>query len=145
MPLPNVCMFGTGEYTTGFTPSGASKSDKSTGVTALVMLDLKRRGKVGRIGMCGTDGRKLPLGETTALLARRREEPRAAARSREEPRAGSAQAASSPLLAHAARRAAATYGELGRARSDVAASLRSLLAPCSARTPRAAGEQKCAT
>lgn len=57
---PNVLMIGTGEYTTGFTGSGASDSDKSTGVVALVMLDLKRRGKVGRLGMCGTNGPKLP-------------------------------------------------------------------------------------
>ncbi len=58
--MPNVLMLGTGEYTTGYTSEGASTSDKSTGVVALVMLDLKRRGKVGRLGMCGTDGRKLP-------------------------------------------------------------------------------------
>ena len=59
--LPNVLMLGTGEYTTGYTAKGASDSDKSTGVVALVMLDLQRRGKVGqKIGMCGTDGRKLP-------------------------------------------------------------------------------------
>ncbi len=56
----NVLMLGTGEYTTGFTGSGASDSDKSTGVVALVMLDLKRRGKIGRLGMCGTNGPKLP-------------------------------------------------------------------------------------
>lgn len=60
-PIPvNVLMLGTGEYTTGFTGSGASDSDKSTGVAALVMLDLKRRGKIGRLGMCGTNGPKLP-------------------------------------------------------------------------------------
>lgn len=53
-------MLGTGEYTTGFTGQGASNSDKSTGVVALVMLDLRNRGKIGKIGMCGTDGRKLP-------------------------------------------------------------------------------------
>jgi len=53
-------MLGTGEYTTGFTASGASNSDKSTGVVALVMLDLKRLGKVRRLGMCGTNGTKLP-------------------------------------------------------------------------------------
>jgi len=53
-------MLGTGEYTTGFTGAGASDSDKSTGVVALVMLDLKRRGKVGHLGMCGTNGPKLP-------------------------------------------------------------------------------------
>ena len=29
--MPNVLMLGTGEYTTGFTGEGASKSDKSTG------------------------------------------------------------------------------------------------------------------
>ena len=48
---PGVLMLGTGEYTTGFTGQGASDSDKSTGVVALVMLDLRRRGKVGRLGM----------------------------------------------------------------------------------------------
>ena len=57
---PNVLMLGTGEYTTGFTAQGAANSDKSTGVVALVMLDLQRRGKVGRLGMCGTNGTKLP-------------------------------------------------------------------------------------
>jgi len=57
---PNVLMLGTGEYTTGFTSQGAAKSDKSTGVVALVMLDLRRRGKVSTLGMCGTDGAKLP-------------------------------------------------------------------------------------
>ena len=56
----DVLMLGTGEYTTGFTGQGAANSDKSTGVVALVMLDLQRRGKVGKIGMCGTDGTKLP-------------------------------------------------------------------------------------
>ena len=58
---PNVLMIGTGEYTTGFIGTGAADSDKGTGVVALVMLDLQRRGKVGRLGMCGTNGkRKLP-------------------------------------------------------------------------------------
>ena len=60
MPPPNVLMLGTGEYTTGFASGGAAKSDKSTGVVALVMLDLRRRGKVAKIGMCGTNGAKLP-------------------------------------------------------------------------------------
>jgi len=50
---------GTGEYTTGWTGSGPADSDKRAGVVALCMLDLKRRGKVGRIGMCGTNGHKL--------------------------------------------------------------------------------------
>jgi len=56
----NVCMFGTGEYTTGFTGKGAANSDKSTGVVALVLLDLRRRGLVARLGMVGTNGKKLP-------------------------------------------------------------------------------------
>ena len=38
-------MLGTGEYTTGWVGK-ASDSDKSTGVVALVMLDLKRRNKI---------------------------------------------------------------------------------------------------
>ena len=59
-PPPGVLMLGTGEYTTGFVGTGAANSDKSTGVVALVMLDLQRRGKVGRVGMCGTNGKKLP-------------------------------------------------------------------------------------
>ena len=57
---PAVLMIGTGEYTTGYTVEGASKSDKKTGVVALVMLDLQLRGKVGTLGMCGTDGLKMP-------------------------------------------------------------------------------------
>lgn len=60
MAAPAVLMLGTGEYTTGYTAQGASNSDKSTGVVGLVMLDLQRRGKVGKLGMCGTDGRKMP-------------------------------------------------------------------------------------
>lgn len=55
---PNVLMIGTGEYTTGFVGTGAADSDKGTGVVALVMLDLQRRGKVGRLGMCGTNGKR---------------------------------------------------------------------------------------
>ena len=56
----NVCMFGTGEYTTGFVGGGAADSDKGTGVVGLVMLDLRRRGIVKRLGMCGVNGKKLP-------------------------------------------------------------------------------------
>lgn len=53
-----VCMVGTGEYTTGYVGSGASQSDKSAGVVALTMFDLRKKGKVGRLAMCGTDGGK---------------------------------------------------------------------------------------
>jgi D-galacturonate reductase len=47
---------GTGEYTTGFVAGKKSASDKSIGVVALTMFDLRRRGKVGNLGMCGVDG-----------------------------------------------------------------------------------------
>ena len=43
-------MLGTGEYTTGWVGK-ASDSDKSTGVVALVMLDLKRRNKINDLAM----------------------------------------------------------------------------------------------
>ena len=56
----DVLMIGTGEYTTGFVGGGAADSDKGAGVVGLVMFDLRRRGKVGRVGLCGTNGTKLP-------------------------------------------------------------------------------------
>lgn len=58
--LVNVLMIGTGEYTTGFVQGRASGSDKAAGVVALVMMDLRQRGKLGRLLLCGTDGRKFP-------------------------------------------------------------------------------------
>jgi len=51
---------GTGEYTTGFVGGKASDSDKSTGVVGIVCLDLRLRGKLGRLGMCGVNGKKFP-------------------------------------------------------------------------------------
>lgn len=56
----NVCMVGTGEYTTGYVGGGQSTSDKKTGVIGLSMFDLRRRGKVGDISMAGVDGTKFP-------------------------------------------------------------------------------------
>lgn len=53
-------MIGTGEYTTGYVGGGAADSDKGAGVVALTMFDLRRRGKVGRISMCGVNGKKFP-------------------------------------------------------------------------------------
>lgn len=53
-------MMGTGEYTTGFVGGKAADSDKSTGVVGLVCLDLRSRGKLSRLGMCGVNGKKLP-------------------------------------------------------------------------------------
>ncbi|CAJ1449353.1 unnamed protein product, partial [Effrenium voratum] len=59
--VPNAILFGTGEYTTGLTPSGQAKSDKSLGVVALTFFDLRERGKIGeRIGMVGTNAEKEP-------------------------------------------------------------------------------------
>jgi D-galacturonate reductase len=56
----NVLMVGTGEYTTGFVGGGASGSDKKMGVVGLSMFDLRRRGKVGNLGMVGVNGTKYP-------------------------------------------------------------------------------------
>ncbi|KAI0167211.1 hypothetical protein BJ166DRAFT_229293 [Pestalotiopsis sp. NC0098] len=58
--LVNVLMVGTGEYTTGFVGGGASGSDKKVGVVGLTLFDLRRRGKVGKLSMVGTNGTKFP-------------------------------------------------------------------------------------
>jgi D-galacturonate reductase len=55
MSTANVLMVGTGEYTTGYVGGTAADSDKGAGVVALTMFDLRRRGKVERIGMCGVN------------------------------------------------------------------------------------------
>ena len=60
MKRPSVLMVGTGEYTTGYVHNGASGSDKSAGVVALSLFDMRRRGKVGRLMMAGTNGNKFP-------------------------------------------------------------------------------------
>ena len=56
----NALMIGTGEYTTGFVHDQASGSDKSAGVVALTLMDLRRRGIVGRLAMAGTNGTRFP-------------------------------------------------------------------------------------
>jgi len=56
----DVLMVGTGEYTTGFVGGTASDSDKGAGVVALTMFDLRRRGKVDHVAMCGVNGKKFP-------------------------------------------------------------------------------------
>ncbi|RSH92126.1 hypothetical protein EHS25_008541 [Saitozyma podzolica] len=56
----SVGLMGTGEYTTGITPSGQSKSDKKIGVVGVTMFDLRRRGKVSDVVMAGTNGGKFP-------------------------------------------------------------------------------------
>ncbi|EFZ04428.1 hypothetical protein MHUMG1_07830 [Metarhizium humberi] len=60
MAPPNVLMIGTGEYTTGFVGTGASGSDKKVGVVGLTLFDLRRRGKVDKLGMVGVNGSKFP-------------------------------------------------------------------------------------
>ncbi|KAH8120139.1 NAD-binding protein [Phellopilus nigrolimitatus] len=47
-----------GEYTTGWTGSGASKSDKK--VVGLTLFDLRRRQKVDQLSMVGVNGSKFP-------------------------------------------------------------------------------------
>lgn len=61
-PAPlDVLMVGTGEYTTGYTDGGASKSDKGSGVVALTLFDLRTRtGKVGTLSLAGVRGAKFP-------------------------------------------------------------------------------------
>lgn len=58
-PVLNVAMIGSGEYTSGYT-GNATKSDKTKGVVALTMFDLRRRGKVGKLSIAGTSGGKFP-------------------------------------------------------------------------------------
>merc|ERR1719421_1675926 len=57
---PGCLMLGTGEYTTGYVGGAAADSDKGAGVVGLVMFDLRRRGKLDRLAMCGVDGAKFP-------------------------------------------------------------------------------------
>eukprot|EP01039_Chlorochromonas_danica_P007292 gene7292-8069_t len=60
METVNVLMIGTGEYTTGYVHGAPSDSDKSAGVVALTMFDLRSRGLVSRVGLCGVSGVKFP-------------------------------------------------------------------------------------
>jgi D-galacturonate reductase len=60
IPLLTMLMIGTGEYTTGYVHGEKSDSDKGAGVVALTMVDMRRRGKLDRLGLCGTSGSKLP-------------------------------------------------------------------------------------
>lgn len=60
MKIPDGLMIGTGEYTTGYVHDSASVSDKSAGVVALTLFDLRRRGKIAELSMVGTRGTKFP-------------------------------------------------------------------------------------
>jgi D-galacturonate reductase len=56
----NVLMVGTGEYTTGYIGGAKNVSDKSSGVVALTMFDLRRRQKVHQLAMVGRNGTNFP-------------------------------------------------------------------------------------
>ena len=56
----DILVIGTGEYVTGFVGGAAANSDKSAGVIALVLFDLRSRGKVEQISLCGRDGKRFP-------------------------------------------------------------------------------------
>jgi D-galacturonate reductase len=60
MPRPKTLMVGTGEYTTGYVHGSASSSDKSAGVVALTLFDLRHQGLLGDLLMAGTNGTKFP-------------------------------------------------------------------------------------
>jgi len=51
---------GTGEYVTGYVHGAGSQSDKKVGVVGLVLFDLRRRGKIDRILIAGSNGTKFP-------------------------------------------------------------------------------------
>ena len=55
-----VCVVGTGEYVTGFVNEQESTSDKPIGVVALSLIDLRNRGFISRLILCGTNGKKFP-------------------------------------------------------------------------------------
>ena len=57
---PNVLMIGTGEYTTGYVPNATAAADKKAGVVGITFFDLRKRGRVGRLLMAGTNGTKFP-------------------------------------------------------------------------------------
>ncbi|KAF8320282.1 NAD(P)-binding protein [Clavulina sp. PMI_390] len=56
----NVLMVGSGEYVTGYTVAGGSKSDKKIGVVGLTLFDLRRLGKVDKLSMVGVNGKRFP-------------------------------------------------------------------------------------
>jgi D-galacturonate reductase len=58
----SILMVGAGEYNVGYVPTAAGAApDKRCGVTAIVLFDLRRRGRVGRVLLADADGRRLPL------------------------------------------------------------------------------------
>jgi D-galacturonate reductase len=59
--LISVLMVGAGEYNVGYVPTAAGAApDKRCGVVAVTLLDLRRRGKVGRVLLAEADASRLP-------------------------------------------------------------------------------------
>ncbi len=56
----NALMIGTGEYTTGYVHGSAADSDKGASVIGLTLFDLRRRRRLNRLSMAGTNGQKFP-------------------------------------------------------------------------------------
>jgi D-galacturonate reductase len=54
----DTLIIGTGEYVTGLAPSGMAKSDKSLGVIALTLFDLRQKGVVNEISLAGKNGER---------------------------------------------------------------------------------------
>ena len=61
MAAPRVLVIGTGEYVTGLVHGSSSTSDKSLGIVALTLFDLREKGHVSEIILAGNHGEKFPL------------------------------------------------------------------------------------
>ena len=57
----DVLVVGIGEYVTGLSGEGVAKSDKSFGVIALSLFDMRERGLVGEIHLVGRDAKRFDL------------------------------------------------------------------------------------
>lgn len=57
----DVCVIGIGEYVTGLSGNSAAVSDKSLGVIALSLFDLRDQGIIGDIKLAGRDGDRFDL------------------------------------------------------------------------------------
>ncbi len=57
----DVLVVGIGEYVTGLANEQAAKSDKSLGVVALSLFDMRQRGVVNNISLAGRDARRFEV------------------------------------------------------------------------------------
>jgi D-galacturonate reductase len=56
----DALIIGSGEYVTGVAPDQVAKSDKSFGVIALTLFDLREKGHIDTIGIVGKNGARFP-------------------------------------------------------------------------------------